>query len=124
MLAFVLAHVSESVRAAASVGVLPLLGPGMQRPSCSLWISMASGLGLPTVFIDYCCKFCAGQLRLLVCNNDHTVKLFDLPSMRHLQTLTCPVAVNYAALSPDGRHLAAVGDASETYLFRATPSGA
>ena len=65
----------------------------------------------------------AGQLRLLACNNDHTVKVFDLPSMRHLDTIACPVAVNYAALSPDGRLLAAVGDASETYLFRATPSG-
>jgi hypothetical protein len=44
--------------------------------------------------------------------------------MSLLASITCPVAVNYAALSPDGRQLVAVGDASETYLFRATPTGA
>lgn len=52
------------------------------------------------------------------------MKVFDLPGMSPLASVTCPVAVNYAALSPDGRQLAAVGDASDTYLFRATPTGA
>ena len=65
----------------------------------------------------------AGGLRLLVCNNDHTVKLFELPSMRALGSVACPAAVNYAALSPDGQRLAAVGDSCDTHVFRATPSG-
>lgn len=56
-------------------------------------------------------------------NNDHTVKIFDLPSMRLMSTITCPVAVNYAALSPDGNYLACVGDSGATHLYRAAPTG-
>jgi WD40 repeat protein len=58
-----------------------------------------------------------------VSNNDHTVKVFDLPSMRLMSTITCPVAVNYAALSPDGNYLACVGDSGATHLYRAAPTG-
>ena len=65
----------------------------------------------------------AGDAWLLACNNDHTVKMFTLPGMRALGSVTCPAAVNYAALSPDGQHLVAVGDSPEVHLFRATPTG-
>lgn len=65
----------------------------------------------------------AGQLRLFVSNNDHTVKIFDVPSMRLMSTVTCPVAVNYAALSPDGRFLACVGDSGATHIYRAATTG-
>jgi len=66
----------------------------------------------------------AGQLRLFVSNNDHTVKIFDVPSMRLMSTVTCPVAVNYAALSPDGHFLACVGDSGATHIYRAATTGA
>lgn len=65
----------------------------------------------------------AGQLRLFVSNNDRTVKVFDLPSMRLMSTISCPVAVNYAALSPDGNYLACVGDSGATHIYRAAPTG-
>ncbi|CAL8471302.1 g10844 [Coccomyxa elongata] len=64
-----------------------------------------------------------GQLRLFVSNNDRTVKIFDLPSMRLMSAITCPVAVNYAALSPDGSSLACVGDSGTTHIYRAAPTG-
>jgi hypothetical protein len=70
------------------------------------------------------CPVLAGQLRLFVSNNDHTVKVFALPSMRLMSSITSPVAINYAALSSDGEHLACVGDSEETHLYRAAPSGA
>ena len=60
---------------------------------------------------------------LLACNNDHTVKMFALPDMRAVGSLTCPAAVNYAALSPDGQELLAVGDSCDVHLFHATPTG-
>ncbi|PSC76429.1 WD40 repeat [Micractinium conductrix] len=61
------------------------------------------------------------QLRLFVCNNDDTVKVYGLASGALVTMLRCPVAVNYAALSPCGRHLVCVGDNRHTYLFAATP---
>ena len=65
----------------------------------------------------------AGEAWLLACNNDHTVKVFGLPSMRALGAVACPVAANYAALSPDGQQLVVVGDSPDVHLVRTTPTG-
>lgn len=66
----------------------------------------------------------SGELRLYVCNNDDSVKVFALPSMAPLATIRTPVPANYAALSPDGAHLVVVGDCSSTLLYEAGPAGA
>ncbi|KAJ2622951.1 hypothetical protein GGI25_001573 [Coemansia spiralis] len=55
--------------------------------------------------------------RLLVCNNDHTVRLMSLPDLRIVTELKFPTAVNYAAISPDGAKMCVVGDSNEVFLF-------
>ncbi|KAI9224427.1 WD40-repeat-containing domain protein [Blastocladiella britannica] len=64
----------------------------------------------------------AGSTRLLACNNDESIKVFDLPSMQRVANLTLPTAVNYAAVSPDGVNLAAVGDSNQVFLYSAAGS--
>lgn len=61
------------------------------------------------------------QLRLFVCNNDDTIKVYGLASGALATMLRCPVAINYCSLSPGGRHLVCVGDNRHTYLYQATP---
>ncbi|KAJ2484437.1 hypothetical protein EV174_002433 [Coemansia sp. RSA 2320] len=55
--------------------------------------------------------------RLLVCNNDHTVRLLSLPGLDLLTELRFPTAVNYAAVSPDGSKMCVVGDSNLVFLF-------
>ncbi|KAJ2690890.1 hypothetical protein IWW39_000399 [Coemansia spiralis] len=55
--------------------------------------------------------------RLLVCNNDHTVRLMSLPGLDLLTELKFPTAVNYAAISPDGTKMCVVGDSNLVFLF-------
>jgi hypothetical protein len=48
------------------------------------------------------------------------------PPPHHLRLPLCrfPCPINYAALSPDGQHLVAVGDCNQTLVYQATPTGA
>ncbi|KAH9928400.1 WD40-repeat-containing domain protein [Fomitopsis serialis] len=65
--------------------------------------------------------------RLVVSNNDHTVKFFDI-GMRRNKTnaprlhdggqLRMDVAVNHSSISPDGRTLLCVGDSPDVFLYR------
>ncbi|KAJ2023946.1 hypothetical protein IWW57_003919, partial [Coemansia sp. S610] len=55
--------------------------------------------------------------RLLVCNNDHTVRLMSLPGLDLVTELKFPTAVNYAAISPDGTKMCVVGDSNLVFLF-------
>ncbi|KAJ2709542.1 hypothetical protein H4R19_004198, partial [Coemansia spiralis] len=55
--------------------------------------------------------------RLLVCNNDHTVRLLSLPGLDLITELTFPTAINYAAVSPDGTKMCVVGDTNQVFLF-------
>ncbi|CAO3677352.1 unnamed protein product [Umbelopsis vinacea] len=64
-----------------------------------------------------------GGKRLMVCNNDETIKIFSLPSMHLIDNLCLPTAVNGVTVSPDGRHMVAVGDSSEIFVFNITNSG-
>ena len=41
----------------------------------------------------------AGETRLLVCNNDETIKVYSLPSLHRITTLGLPTAVN------NGKHI-------------------
>ncbi|KAJ3099331.1 Cilia- and flagella-associated protein 43 [Phlyctochytrium planicorne] len=64
-----------------------------------------------------------GQTRLMICNNDETIKVYALPSLQRITSVSLPIPVNYCSVSPDGRKLAAVGDSNQVYLFDVTPSG-
>ncbi|KAJ3359710.1 hypothetical protein GGF32_009055 [Allomyces javanicus] len=64
-----------------------------------------------------------GQTRLLVCNNDQSIKIFNMPSMERVASISLPTAVNHAAVSPDGTKLVAVGDTSQVFMFDARPNG-
>lgn len=63
------------------------------------------------------------QTRLLICNNDETIKIYSLPDLARLATLTFPTAVNYASVSPDGKKMVVVGDTSQVYLYNISTSG-
>lgn len=61
--------------------------------------------------------------RLVVSNNDWTVRLYDVPlrvrwaqDLRCCGTLTLEEPVNHSSISPDGRTLLSVGDSPRIYL--------
>ena len=70
-----------------------------------------------------CISHHGGQDRLLVCNNDESLKIYSLPGLERVASISFPTAVNYAAVSPDGKKLAVVGDSSEVFLYNITASG-
>eukprot|EP00126_Sphaerothecum_destruens_P014422 Sdes_comp25028_c0_seq1m22644 len=51
--------------------------------------------------------------RLLISNNDETIKIYSLPSLTHISNISMPTAVNYSAVSPDGTKMVAVGDSKQ-----------
>ena len=61
--------------------------------------------------------------RLLICNNDETIKVYTLPDLQRVVTINFPVAVNYASVSPDGRKLVAVGDSPQVFLYDISHNG-
>jgi len=60
----------------------------------------------------------SNDLKLFVCNNDDTIKVYRLPSMELVETIHCTVPINYCSLSPDGQYLACVGDSNDVHLYR------
>ncbi|KAJ3132561.1 hypothetical protein HDU90_006773 [Geranomyces variabilis] len=64
-----------------------------------------------------------GQPRLLTCSNDKTIKVHSLPQLDLLHTVEFSEPVNYAAVSPDGRRMVAVGDEEDAYLYDISASG-
>ncbi|KAI9105476.1 WD40-repeat-containing domain protein [Phlyctochytrium arcticum] len=58
-----------------------------------------------------------GGIRLLICNNDETIKVYSIPGMQRITSISLPTAVNYAAVSPDGKKMVAVGDTSDVFLY-------
>ena len=54
--------------------------------------------------------------RILVCNNDESLKIFTLPTLNLVASLTFPAAVNASAVSPDGSKLVVVGDTNDVFL--------
>ncbi|RKP26200.1 WD40-repeat-containing domain protein [Syncephalis pseudoplumigaleata] len=63
------------------------------------------------------------QNRIVVCNNDQTIKAFTLPDLNKVATVQLPVAVNHASISPDGRRMVAVGDSNEIFMFDVRSGG-
>ena len=77
---------------------------------CSLSITAASSAAAPVPHIRATRLTApqrsflpAPQLRLFVCNNDDTIKVYGLQGGTLATVLRCPVAINYCALSPSGR---------------------
>eukprot|EP00184_Porphyridium_aerugineum_P007823 CAMPEP_0184693408 /NCGR_PEP_ID=MMETSP0313-20130426/1640_1 /TAXON_ID=2792 /ORGANISM="Porphyridium aerugineum, Strain SAG 1380-2" /LENGTH=350 /DNA_ID=CAMNT_0027151483 /DNA_START=286 /DNA_END=1339 /DNA_ORIENTATION=+ len=64
-----------------------------------------------------------GEYRLLVANNDESIKVFGLDTMEKLDTIQCGSAVNATAVSPDGKWMVAGVDASSVRLYSISPSG-
>ncbi|TFK93649.1 hypothetical protein K466DRAFT_80477 [Polyporus arcularius HHB13444] len=74
----------------------------------------------------------AVEPRIVVSNNDRTVKFFDVairsskavddyePRLLDIGQLRLDVPVNHSSISPDGRTLLCVGDSPEVYLHRIT----
>lgn len=66
----------------------------------------------------------AGQQLLFVCNNDQTIQSYRVRGgVSPVSTIETGTAMNYCALSPDGRFLCCVGDDATTVLYQVTPSG-
>ncbi|KAJ8659628.1 hypothetical protein O0I10_004607 [Lichtheimia ornata] len=63
------------------------------------------------------------EIRLIVSNNDASIRIFTVPHLRLLQTLEFSVAVNHTSVSPDGRKMIVVGDDKKVHLFSITSSG-
>ncbi|KAI0367944.1 hypothetical protein BV20DRAFT_520546 [Pilatotrama ljubarskyi] len=74
----------------------------------------------------------AAEPRILVSNNDRTVKFYDIavrsskavddyePRLLDIGQLRLDVPVNHSSVSPDGRTLLCVGDSPDVYLHRIT----
>ncbi|TFK36674.1 WD40-repeat-containing domain protein [Crucibulum laeve] len=69
----------------------------------------------------------SAELRLMISNNDCTVKFFDVPSraeshsemiIKEVGKLQLDTPVNHSSLSPDGNSLLSVGDSSKVYLHQ------
>jgi WD40 repeat protein len=71
-----------------------------------------------------CISKFGNEARILICNNDETIKIYSLPELQRITSISFPTAVNYAAVSPDGRKLVVVGDSSQVFMYAITASGA
>ena len=100
------------------------LAPALQCRHCLRgYAAGQAGILLHGSTTSYHHLMSAGKLRLYVSNNDRQVRVFDMPSMRQVDTVCCPAPVNYSSLSPNGDLLACVGDSDETHLYQAGPTG-
>ena len=61
--------------------------------------------------------------RLMVCNNDETIKIYSLPGLQRLASISLPTAVNYCAVSFDGRKMIAVGDSNQIFTYDISSNG-
>ncbi|KAI3636520.1 hypothetical protein MIR68_005465 [Amoeboaphelidium protococcarum] len=64
-----------------------------------------------------------GDVRILICNNDESIKVYSIPGMQRVTTIGLPTAVNYASVSPDGRKLCAVGDSNQVFIYDISTTG-
>ncbi|KAI8876351.1 WD40 repeat-like protein [Backusella circina FSU 941] len=64
-----------------------------------------------------------GDIRLLVSNNDASIRIFSVPNLQLIETLEFRTAVNHTSCSPDGRKMITVGDDNRVQLYNVTNSG-
>ena len=62
------------------------------------------------------------DVRLMICNNDQSIKIFSVPSMNLITTLNYNSAVNNVGVSPDGTRMAVVGDSNQIHLHSISSS--
>ena len=55
--------------------------------------------------------------RILVCNNDESIKIVSLPTLEKTGSISLPTAANYVAVSPDQQKMVAVGDSNQAFLY-------
>lgn len=67
-------------------------------------------------------KHSEDDVRLMVCNNDQTIKIFSVPNMNLITTLNSSAAVNNVGVSPDGKIMAVVGDSNQIQLHSISSS--
>ncbi|KAJ3218350.1 hypothetical protein HK099_005092 [Clydaea vesicula] len=60
---------------------------------------------------NWCISEHLNGARLLICNNDETIKVYSLPGLQRMASISLPTAVNYCAVSPDGRKMLGAKDA-------------
>lgn len=63
-----------------------------------------------------------GNPNLFVCNNDATIKVFEVQpqQLRQAFLIRCSMAINYVSTSAtDPANIVAVGDSKDVYLYRA-----
>ena len=61
--------------------------------------------------------------RLLICNNDESIKVYSLPGLQRISSIQLPTAVNYVSVSPDGTKMIATGDVNSVFLYQITSNG-
>ncbi|OBZ88307.1 Uncharacterized protein C4G3.03 [Choanephora cucurbitarum] len=64
-----------------------------------------------------------GEVRLLVSNNDASIRIYSVPDLDLIDTLDFRTAVNHTSVSPDGRKMITVGDDNRVQLFHVTSLG-
>ncbi|CAG9463104.1 unnamed protein product [Pedinophyceae sp. YPF-701] len=63
-----------------------------------------------------------GRVQLFVCNNDQSVRMYDLPTMEQTAQLRFDTAMNYCSVSPDGTEMLCVGDNNQMMIYHARES--
>lgn len=103
------------------------------------WMAQTTVSGTINNFIHLSRREGGQDLRLMICNNDETIKVFDVPSMQHITTMTFNAAVNagtrksafalsisfffIVSVSPSGEHMVCCGDNNQVNLFAVTRDG-
>ncbi|KAI8993154.1 WD40-repeat-containing domain protein [Pilobolus umbonatus] len=64
-----------------------------------------------------------GEIKLLVSNNDGSIRVFTVPGLELIETINFRSAVNYTSVSPDGKRMITVGDDNRVQLFNISNSG-
>ncbi|KAF9217060.1 hypothetical protein CPC16_009016 [Podila verticillata] len=108
----------------ASCGYLAAGGQRSQlmvRQMNSNWFALTSVGG--SINNALCISEHLGGTRLLISNNDNTIKVYSLPGLQRLTSIHLPTAVNYTSVSPDGRKMVAVGDSTEVYVYDISVAG-
>ncbi|KAI8078908.1 WD40-repeat-containing domain protein [Halteromyces radiatus] len=57
------------------------------------------------------------DVRVTICNNDHTIHIYSIPSMKRITVLELPSAVNHTSVSMDGKFMLATSDTGDVYQY-------
>ncbi|KAI9304674.1 WD40-repeat-containing domain protein [Cunninghamella echinulata] len=63
------------------------------------------------------------DIRLLVSNNDSTIRVYSVPLLQLIETIDFRTAVNHSSVSPDGSMMVSVGDDNNIHLFKLNANG-